>query len=85
MHWALLHRVNLSQAGLVWLQTAWGAKEMFRTDERIEDALSGRSPAEQYRRAEIVHHRQNCDGRCNETCMVTVSCAWLVFLLAETA
>ena len=39
MHWALLHRVNLSQAGLVWLQTAWGAKEMFRTDERIEDAL----------------------------------------------
>ena len=36
-----LLRVNLSQAGLVWLQKAWGAcaKDMFCVDQRIEDAL----------------------------------------------
>jgi hypothetical protein len=41
-----LLRVNLSQAELVWLQQARGAraKDMFRVDEQIEDAPSRRSP-----------------------------------------
>jgi hypothetical protein len=28
---------------------------------------------------------KNCDDRGNKTCMVTVSAAWLVFLLTGTA
>ena len=80
-----LLRVNLSQAGLVWLQKARGAraKDMLRVDERIEDVRTFLPSSIAAAKPCII--AKNCDGRCNETCMVTVSRAWLVFLLTGTA
>jgi hypothetical protein len=71
------------RAGLVTEGAGARAKDMLRVDEPDRGRPTFLPSSIAAAKACII--AKNCDGRCNEICMVTVSRAWLVFLLTGTA